>query len=53
MDPYHTVELATFVALRLPFGVLALARAELPEILCRLGSNIGKELHFNSPKSLA
>jgi hypothetical protein len=50
--PYHTVELATFVALRLSLGILALTRAELSEVLCRLGSRIGKELHFDPPKSL-
>jgi hypothetical protein len=46
------VELATFVALGLPFGVLALARAELSEVLCRLRGGIGEELHFDPPKSL-
>lgn len=47
---YHSVELATFVALGLPFRVLGLASAKLAEVLCRLGSCVGKELHFNPPK---
>lgn len=44
------MELATFVALGLPFRVLALACAKLAEVLCRPGSRVGKELHFNPPK---
>ena len=40
------MEFGTFVALRSPLGILALARAELTEILGRLWGYVGKELHL-------
>jgi hypothetical protein len=48
MPTYHAMELAVLVALRPPLCVLALARAELPEILCCAWRDVGEELHLDS-----
>lgn len=48
MPTYHAMELAVLVALRPPLCVLALARAELPEILCCAWRDVGEELHLDA-----
>lgn len=50
---YNTVEFASFVTLRLSFGVFTLAGTELPEILCSAWGDVGKKFHFHSTQRLA
>ena len=47
------MELAAFVAQRAALRIFDLSRAELQEILCRLGSNIRKQFHLDPTKRLA
>ena len=46
------MELAAFVALRLPPAVLGLARAELAEILRSLWDYISEQFHLDPPQLL-
>jgi hypothetical protein len=50
---YNSVEFAPFVALRLPFGILAFARTKLSEILCSTRGDVGKKFHLHSAQGLA
>lgn len=47
------MELAALVSLRLALGVLRLPRAELAEVLCSPGGDMGEELHFHAAEGLA
>lgn len=47
------MELATLVTLRPPQAVLALAGAELPEVLSRLGHHICEELELDPSKGFS
>jgi len=49
---YHAVKFAPLVALGLSFGVLALPRAELSEILSGPWGHMGEKLHFHSAQRL-
>jgi hypothetical protein len=46
------MELAAFVALRLPPVVLRLARAKLSKVLCGLGHHVLVQLHLDPPQLL-
>lgn len=50
---HNSMELASFVALRLALGVFTFAGAKLPEILCSTWGDIGKKFHFHSTQWLA
>jgi hypothetical protein len=50
---YHTVELASFVALWLTTVVLGLASAELTKVLSGLWHDILVQFHLNPPQLLA
>jgi hypothetical protein len=52
-SPYHTVELASLVALGMSKVVLCLASAVLTEVLGRLWYDILEELHLDSAQGLA
>lgn len=47
------MELAALVSLRPPEIVLALARAELPEVLGRLGNHVCEELELDPSEGLS
>ncbi len=50
---YHSMEFASFVALRPSLWILAFASAELTEILSRLWRFVGIELHLDPAEWLA
>lgn len=47
---YNSVKFAAFVALRPSLGILVLASAVLAKIFCGFGSDVGEELHLDSPQ---
>ena len=49
---YNAMKFAAFVALRPSLGIFVLACAILAKILCRLWSDVGKELHLDSTQWL-
>ena len=49
---YHAVESAALVALRPALRALGLARAELAEVLGRLGGDVGEEFDFDAAEGL-
>ena len=53
LSPYHSVKLASLVALGLALLVFALSGAKLTEIFSSLGSNMREQLHFDTAKGLA
>jgi hypothetical protein len=50
---YHTMKLASLVALRRATRVLCFSGTELPEILSSSGSDMGKELNFDTAQGFA
>lgn len=51
-NPYHPVELGSFVALGPALRVLRLASAELAEVLRGARGDVGEELHFDAAQRL-
>lgn len=50
---HDAVELGALVALRPAVGALGLARAELAEVLCRLGADVVEELEGDAAEGFA
>lgn len=46
--PYHSMKFGAFVALWTATEIFCLARAELAEVLCRLGRDVCKELYLDT-----
>lgn len=53
MRAHHSMKFASFVALGPSLWILALASAELTEVLSRLWCFVGKEFHLDTAEWLA
>ena len=52
-EAYYAMELAPFVALRSPLGILGFSGTELTEILSSFGSDVSKEFHLDPAQRFA